>query len=285
MSTPIQKLKSSVLHLVTDAYVRLFATPRWAKANIALFRLSLNGLGVLNNQDFKVSGEDYLIRSVLPTMITSEEPVLLDVGANQGDYSLALKAKFANAKVYSFEPHPRSFQRLEVAARGQLVARNMALGSAPGTFTLFDRVDVNGSSHASLYREVISQIHKQEVVATEVTVETLDRFAAQEGIDYVDFLKIDTEGNDLAVLQGAESLLREGRIGCIHFEFNEMNVVSRVFFRDFRLLLEAYTLFRLLPEGLLKLPEIPLLTEIYAYQNIFAVPNDKILLLGRTNRN
>jgi len=42
-----------------------------------------------------------------------------------------------------------------------------------------------------------------------VRVETLDDIAAKEGVEYIDFLKIDTEGHELAVLSGASRLLRE----------------------------------------------------------------------------
>ena len=100
----------------------------------------------------------------------------------------------------------------------------------------------------------------------------------RERIDIIDFLKVDTEGHELAVLQGASSLIEDGRIGCIHFEFNEMNIVSRVFFLDFRELLHNYKLYRLLPNGLLPLGDSPLETELFAYQNIVALP---ISLLNR----
>jgi hypothetical protein len=111
-----------------------------------------------------------------------------------------------------------------------------------------------------------------EVVSTEIVIETLDDIAKREGIEFIDFLKIDTEGHELAALQGASTLLENGRIGCIHFEFNEMNVVSRVFFRDFRKILHQYKLFRLLPNGMLPVGSGPLGSEIFAFQNIVALP-------------
>lgn len=58
-----------------------------------------------------------------------------------------------------------------------------------------------------------------------------------------------------------------------------MNIVSRSFFNDFRKILHNYTLFRLLPRGLLSVPENPLLSELFGFQNILAVHMDKINLL------
>ena len=116
---------------------------------------------------------------------------------------------------------------------------------------LYDHADNSGSSHASLYEATITEFHDRSAVKTSVPVETLDDVAMREGITYIHFLKIDTEGHELAVLSGATRLLRENRIGHIQFEFNALHVFSRVFFRDLRTILSNYNLYRLLPKGLL----------------------------------
>jgi hypothetical protein len=51
-----------------------------------------------------------------------------------------------------------------------------------------------------------------------------------------------------------------------------MNVISRMFFRDFRALLPEYNFFRLLPHGRIGLDDSALGTELFAYQNIVAFP-------------
>lgn len=96
-----------------------------------------------------------------------------------------------------------------------------------------------------------------------------------EGIDYIDLLKIDAEGNELEILKGSSNLLKEGRIGYIFFEFNEMNIISRVFFRDFYKLLSNYEIYRLLPKGLILLKDCPVETELFAFQNILAMNKAK----------
>ena len=47
-------------------------------------------------------------------------------------------------------------------------------------------------------------------------------------------------------------MLEAGRIAVIEFELNEMNVVSRVFMKDFLAILPNYRIFRLLPEGAIR---------------------------------
>ena len=47
----------------------------------------------------------------------------------------------------------------------------------------------------------------------------LDRWCADNDIEVVDILKIDTEGFDAEVLRGASHLLGRGSIGFVYFEF------------------------------------------------------------------
>jgi len=266
---------------LSNLYAYIFATPFWSRLNILFFRLGLKGLGIGNYRGFGVSGEKYVLKKILPTLINSEQPVIFDIGAGRGSYSLELIRQFPKARIFSFEPHPRNFEALAKATMGRLKIYNMALGDSAGKAILYDRASTDGSNKASLYKEVISEIHKQQIVSVEANIDTLENFVKKEGIDYIDYMKVDTEGNDLAVLRGAECLFEAKKIGCLQFEFNEMNVMSRTFFRDFRIFLKGYTFFRLLPKGLLRLSEILLMTEIFSYQNILAIPNEKISLLAR----
>ena len=263
----------TALQLVIGLYRFLFAREFFYPLNKLLFALSARGLGLLNFEDERASGESHLIRRVLPRLIRREEPVVFDVGANVGSYAAAVLDRFPRARVHAFEPHPATFITLE-RRDSRIVAHRLALGETRGTVTLYDRNDCAGSQQASIYGEVISELYHQDPLPVEVPIDTIDNVVAQQQIEFVDFLKIDTEGHELAVLKGASQTLACGKIGCIHFEFNEMNVVSRVFFRDFRMLLAGYKFFRLLPSGLLRLGENPLQTELFAYQNILAVKAD-----------
>jgi FkbM family methyltransferase len=53
-----------------------------------------------------------------------------------------------------------------------------------------------------------------------VSVRTIDDFCAEQAIAEIDLLKIDTEGYDLQVLEGARSLLTRGRVRFVYSEFN-----------------------------------------------------------------
>ena len=69
-------------------------------------------------------------------------------------------------------------------------------------------------------------------------------------------------------------MLKNNAVGIIHFEFNEMNIVSGHFLRDFEQLLTDFQLYRLLPKGLVILNDMPILTELYGFQNVIAIRKD-----------
>ncbi|MGC3982204.1 MAG: FkbM family methyltransferase [Steroidobacteraceae bacterium] len=254
------------MSLIHRLYLMFFGRRYFARFNRLLFMLGLRGMGVYNYQGAS-SGERWFVGNLIAT---DEVVTVFDVGANVGSYSSQILEFCRNAKVHAFEPHPLNFAKL-AQVRG-IESYNLALGNEEASLSLFDyQGAADGSQHASVFKEVIEGLHKGASTAHKVRCVRLDEFCKSKDIDSIDFLKIDTEGNELDVLRGAGALLQDGRIKVIQFEFNEMNVVSRVYMRDFVNLLSDYELFRLLPSGLLPLTYSPLLCELFAFQNIVAV--------------
>jgi FkbM family methyltransferase len=247
----------------------LFARPAFYRFNKVITRLGLSGLGILNYENLRVSGEEHFMRSILPL---PRHSVVVDVGANTGDYSLALSRLAPDIDVYAFEPHPVTYNTLKRHASPQVHCYNAALGDSVGAIELYDYKDSTGSSHASLFRDVIEKIHRKPSRSYPVQVTTLDSVIKENAIKRVGLLKIDTEGNELAVLRGGAESIAAGMIDVIQLEFNEMHVTSRTFFRDIWDALPTYRLYRLLPHGLLPIPEYTaLFCELFAYQNIVAI--------------
>lgn len=262
------------LSILLRIYATLFARPRLYAFNRLLYRCSLRGMGVLNYEGGSVSGETHFLKSYFRERSGG---VVIDVGANVGDYCKALVDACPAVRIHAFEPHPATYERLRANVRGLAVqCHNVAVGASEGPVELFDYAQGDGSSHASLYRDVIERTHGASSVAHRVDMIRLDDFLESHAIDRVDLLKIDTEGHELSVLAGARRYLEEGRIEAIQFEFNEMNVSSRTFFKDFWELLPHCNFYRLLPRGMLKIERYtPVYYEIFAYQNIVALLRDR----------
>lgn len=256
--------------MLLRAYRALFARRLFLKLNKFLYRLSLSGMGILNYENARASGEVSFLRQHL-----SGRPdcVVFDVGANLGGYSRQVLEVCPHATVYAFEPHPRTFKALvSTLCLPNFIAINAAVGEVEGEASLFDYMAQDGSSHASLYRDVIENIHNAESVEHKVKVMALEAFARSRNIEHIDLLKVDTEGNELSVLKGFLDYIEAGKIEAIQFEFNEMNVSSRTYFRDFWELLPNYDFYRLLPNGMARIKRYsPVYCEIFAYQNIVAL--------------
>jgi FkbM family methyltransferase len=252
------------------------ATTQWAlvpPSRESQYYRGLNAVGVLNYEDDWLSGERRFLSLYLER---NPEATVVDVGANVGHYCQMVRALAPHAKIYAIEPHPRNFEHLarisqEIGAEALL----LALGEKAEKVRIFDYADDDGSQHASIYREVIERLHGRPATFHHVACRRLDDVADHLGVSSIGLLKIDAEGHELAVLKGAEKLIDAGAIDVIQFEFNEMNVISRTFFRDFLEYLTQYQFFRLLPDGVIKLSTYsPRFVEVFAFQNIVCIRND-----------
>jgi FkbM family methyltransferase len=238
------------------------------RLNLALFQLGGRGLGLLNPRSRAFSGEQAFIRQALRG---TAAPIVFDVGANEGHWSAFALSANPGARIFAFEPHPRTYERLASRLPG---ARCFAVGvgERAGVRTLHDYADGAGSGHASFVEGVIETVHRREAALWQVVVATLDDLAAAEGVDRIDLLKVDVEGMELAVLRGAQRLLERGAVKRILFEFNEMNLLSGARFADFyALLAPRYRLYRVLPHGRLAIDRYhPWMHEQFVFQNFVA---------------
>lgn len=175
--------------------------------------------------------------------------VILDVGANVGGWSRVAARTWPDATIHAFEPSKSTHEELVRATQGLNVRTvNAALSDTEGRAALYA---VTGETGLSSLNDRDLAEHGLTMTATE-TVQTLrlDDYAVEHGLKHIDFLKIDTEGHDLAVLKGASNLIERGAIDLIQFEFGGTHLDSRTFLRDFvRFLEPRYRIGRLLIDG------------------------------------
>lgn len=137
--------------------------------------------------------------------------IVVDVGAKFGDTCLTWRELWPDAHIHAFEPNPDSYavlaekdiQAICMAVLDYCGAVAFNIYNRPGSCSIYPLDQWDG---VSLERTTIVQ------------TTTLDAFFADA--PHIDFLKIDTEGADLAVLRGAVGLLLRGKIRVICAEFN-----------------------------------------------------------------
>ncbi|HEY0976147.1 MAG TPA: FkbM family methyltransferase [Flavobacteriales bacterium] len=136
----------------------------------------------------------------------------LDVGANNGQSALLYAETHPKAEIHSFEPVAATFDLLvrNTRAEERIHCHRYALGSSTGQARM-----------SSMGTDRMNRILGAEAAAEQVEVMpmiTLDDFLAQRRIERVSYLKIDTEGHDLEVLEGASGALRDQRIDLVELE-------------------------------------------------------------------
>lgn len=145
--------------------------------------------------------------AVFATILRPGDQVI-DVGANVGDLTLHASSLVGpQGRVYAIEPHPRTFRFLQenvsVNAVENVISLNAALGAENGWVSLSD--------HRSDDQNAVAAIGSAGLMT--VPLRRLDDLDIE---GRVHLLKIDVEGYEKFVLQGAEGLL--DRVQTIYFE-------------------------------------------------------------------
>lgn len=148
--------------------------------------------------------------------------LVFDVGANDGDSAVSALHQFPKARVISFEPHPVTYSKLTTRKHDQprWSVINSALGSEIGEVGLFEYDDSKINSLTDKAQYAVRFRRESRRISVKCT--TLDAFCAESGIELIDVLKIDTEGFDLAVLQGSSVMLQRQAVKFIYCEFNDL---------------------------------------------------------------
>jgi FkbM family methyltransferase len=227
------------------------------------------------------SGEKWFINCLLQHILSGiEEPIILDVGANIGQYSIALASALPTCRCYALEPNPITFEQLVLNTNiyPNILPLNYGAGSQREHIKLFIYKTDSSTSHASLYRDVFKECHMQNedgIEEVSCIVDKIDDLIESCIIPEatIHFIKIDTEGHELQGLKGALCAIRMRGVRAVQFEFNEMNVISRVFLKDFYDLLgDDWDFFRLDTQKLISLgSRYDSANEIFKFQNIIAI--------------
>ena len=268
-ASEITKQNHPLLDAGLGIYARVFGRPMFRKLNYLLLQMGLRGVGVSNYRTAYLSGEDAVARRIIGS-VENNDGLVLDIGANEGEFTDLVVNASKKLRVISFEPHPITCGRLRqrFAKNPRVQIMDCAVGREAGTIDLFDYDEIDGTEHATVFRDVIEKTRRAKASQHTVKVVTLDSLEFEGEIE---LLKLDVEGFELAVLQGAKKTISTKRPHYLLIEFNEMNITSRTFMQEICDELKGYKAERVLPGGRtleLNNPYRPWHHEIFAYQNL-----------------
>jgi FkbM family methyltransferase len=243
-----------------------------------LHTLTIFGMNYGGGAAIESSGEVYVLaHAVKDALMKVDSPVVFDVGANVGEYSLQVRRYLSRAVIYAFEPAKLTYEAL-VQRQAQVEGiklYNVGFSDSEKTAELYSyTVEGQESSPlASIDQRRSTQVLDVQAYSHEsIQVMTIDHFCEREGIDHIHFLKLDVEGHELAVLRGAQRMLEGGGISIIQFEFGPANIYSRTYFYDFwHLLASAYDIYRVIPSGIVPIQYYGEHREIFLTTNYLAI--------------
>lgn len=167
-------------------------------------------------EDFETAEWRFVERFLDPGM------TVLDIGAHHGFYSLLASVKVGSAgRVIAFEPSPREREKLlrnlALNRYTNVQVEDCALADAAGQQELIVVGGINTGCNSLRQPNV-----KEPTNAVAVSVETLDGYLAGHPLPAVDFIKLDAEGAELAILKGAHKTLGSRPRPVIQCELEEV---------------------------------------------------------------
>lgn len=150
----------------------------------------------------------------------------IDIGANIGTFTCFIAAM--GHTVHAFEPIPETFVRLRNNVKHNgLLDRARLNCLAVGQEQTLAAFRIQENSPATNRLAVLGQGQSPDGASVQVVaVVTVDDYCARQNLDSIDFLKVDVEGMEPYVLQGARRLLTARKIAAILIEICPDNLHS-----------------------------------------------------------
>jgi FkbM family methyltransferase len=148
--------------------------------------------------------------------------LILDVGANLGVFSILLAKRLPERQIHAFEPNPTTFRAMRtnfVRNRCPHVhAHEVAIAAHDGHVSFLVDPIHRATTHIVTEQASSDGVADNTSSIVRVPCLTLDSFLETHGIEKIALLKVDVEGCENLVFQGARHLLRTGRTKVIYYE-------------------------------------------------------------------
>tara|TARA_B100000378_G_C18028604_1_gene406753 strand:- start:55 stop:1029 length:975 start_codon:yes stop_codon:yes gene_type:complete len=145
----------------------------------------------------------YLIKNL------KKNDVFYDVGANYGFYTFLADEIIETGQVYSFEPNSKVFEYLSTNAVGydQITLNKVAVSNTSGEGYLFDAFEKHKSATSTIIEGVVGEGYSKKTIKTI----SLDDYIGDKQVTVPTLIKIDVEGAEAMVLEGASNVITTHR--------------------------------------------------------------------------
>ena len=157
---------------------------------------------------------------------------VFDVGTHTGNWALAARQYFPQAKIHAFEISPTTFQMTQQQLQGEnFILNNFGLANTTA------HVHYKDYEPASAFNTLLNNATFYEYHLSAKTlsanVTTGDAYCDTCQVASIDYLKIDVEGAEHVVVMGFDEMLKARKIRCLQFEYGYQNGDSYFLMKDF----------------------------------------------------
>jgi len=165
--------------------------------------------------DIQMINETYLDKPYHPGLKNlRQNPVIVDIGANIGDFVVLAGKKLGRSRIYAYEPSPENFRILK---------KNIKLNRLQDQARLFELAVAKRSGKGKLFfgREGAATHSLQYKSSAAMSVKTisLPEIFKQNKLDFCDFLKMDCEGGEYEIFYNTPQKIFD-KIGRIIMEYH-----------------------------------------------------------------
>ena len=186
--------------------------------------------------DAATNGEQEIVKKV--STIFKDGFTFIDAGANVGEWTTFVCSQLNSCVGHLFELSAETFKTLKknLENRENLTLVNKGL-SDQNTQIEYKYYGKNDGGNTIVMG---ASYHKKPYEVLSADVVTGDYYCQKNKIKHINFLKVDTEGAEYAVLKGFENNLKQQTIDIVQFEYGYTHADAKTLMRDFFELFESH---------------------------------------------
>ena len=189
-----------------------------------------------NNKEIKLLTFDEIYKEKI-----KKNPVIFDIGANQGQSIERFKKIFDKPVIHAFEPIKFEFEKLKkrYSEDKNIFLNNCAVGEKNYFKDFYITAKTGNSSFNKLKSDTDwlktrsyqfkTSLEGYTKETKSIKIITLDNYCLKNNIDKIDILKIDTQGYEDKVLEGSQQILKKEIVSSIESEIMFDDVYEKYF--------------------------------------------------------